>query len=105
MPHYEKLLIQIVNMAHICDNDMILIKDMFQIVDTWLQFSTEAVFSFTTTTIPRQFHVHKTLYLTKSPSIEAHDLPLDLSCWSAIFNFDLDFCAQFQYIIFIKKCY
>ena len=32
MPHYEKLLIQIVNMAHICENDMIQIKDMFQIV-------------------------------------------------------------------------
>ena len=41
MPHYEKLLIQIVNMAHICENDMIQIKDMFQIVATWLQFSTE----------------------------------------------------------------
>ena len=41
MPHYEKLLIQIVNMAHICENDMIQIKDMFQIVNTWLQFSTE----------------------------------------------------------------
>ena len=42
MPHYEKLLIQIVNMAHICENDMIQIKDMFQIVATWLPFSTEA---------------------------------------------------------------
>ena len=41
MPHYEKLLIQIVNMAHICENDMIQIKDMFQIVATWLQLSTE----------------------------------------------------------------
>ena len=41
MPHYEKLLIQIVNMAHICENDMIQLKDMFQIVATWLQFSTE----------------------------------------------------------------
>ena len=40
-PHYEKLLIQIVNMAHICENDMIQIKDMFQIVATWLQLSTE----------------------------------------------------------------
>ena len=28
-------------MAHICENDMIQIKDMFQIVATWLQFSTE----------------------------------------------------------------
>ena len=26
MPHYEKLLIQIVNMAHICENDMIQIR-------------------------------------------------------------------------------
>ena len=34
MPHYEKLVIQIVNMAHICENDMIQIKDMFQIVAT-----------------------------------------------------------------------
>ena len=41
MPHYEKLLIQIVNMAHICENDMIQLKDMFQIVATWLQLSTE----------------------------------------------------------------
>ena len=40
-PYYEKLLIQIVNMGHICENDMIQIKDMFQIVATWLQFSTE----------------------------------------------------------------
>ena len=40
-PHYEKLLIQIIHMAHICENDMIQIKDMFQIVATWLQFSTE----------------------------------------------------------------
>ena len=41
MAHYEKLLIQLVNMAHICENDMIQIKDMFQIVATWLQLSTE----------------------------------------------------------------
>ena len=41
MPHYEKLLIQIVNMAHICENDMIQLKDMFQLVVMWLQFSTE----------------------------------------------------------------
>ena len=41
MPYYEKLLIQIVHMAHICKNDMLQIKDMFQIVATWLQFSTE----------------------------------------------------------------
>ena len=34
--HYRKLLIQIVNMADICENDMIQIKDMFQIVATWL---------------------------------------------------------------------
>ena len=40
-PHYEKLLIQIVHMAHICENDMIQIKGMFQIVAIWLQFSTE----------------------------------------------------------------
>ena len=45
MPHYEKLLIQIVNMAHICENDMIQLKDMFQIVATWLQFSTEEYFA------------------------------------------------------------
>ena len=41
MAHYKTLLIQIVNMAHICENDMIQIKDMFQILATWLQFSTE----------------------------------------------------------------
>ena len=33
-PHYEKLLIQIVNMAHICENDTIQIKVVFQIVAT-----------------------------------------------------------------------
>ena len=41
MAHYEKLLIQIILIAHICQNDMIQLKDMFQIVATWLQFSTE----------------------------------------------------------------
>ena len=41
MAHYKNLLIQIIHMAHICENDMIQIKDMFQIVATWLQFSTE----------------------------------------------------------------
>ena len=41
MAHYKKLLIQIVHMSHICENDMIQIKDMFQIVARWLQFSTE----------------------------------------------------------------
>ena len=41
MAHYKNLLIQIVNMAHICENDMIQLKDMFQIVAMWLQFSTE----------------------------------------------------------------
>ena len=41
MAHYEKLLIQTIHMAHICENAMIQIKDMFQIVITWLQFSTE----------------------------------------------------------------
>ena len=34
MPQYEKLLIQIVHMAHIRKNDMIQIKDMFQIEAT-----------------------------------------------------------------------
>ena len=41
MAHYKKLLIQIIHMAHICENDMIQIKDLFQMVATWLQFSTE----------------------------------------------------------------
>ena len=41
MAYYKKLLIQIVHMAHICKNDTIQIKDMFQIVAAWLQFSTE----------------------------------------------------------------
>ena len=31
-------------MAHICENDMIQIKNMFKIVATWLQFSTEEYF-------------------------------------------------------------
>ena len=35
------LLIQIVHMAHICENNMIQIKHMFQIVATGLLFSTE----------------------------------------------------------------
>ena len=39
------LLIQMVNMAHICENYMIQIKDMFQIVATWLQLSTEEYLS------------------------------------------------------------
>ena len=41
MAHYEKLLIQIIHMAHVCEYDMIQTKDMFQIVATWLQFSTD----------------------------------------------------------------
>ena len=41
MADYKNLLIQIIHMAHICENDMIQIKDMFQIVAAWLQFSTE----------------------------------------------------------------
>ena len=40
-PNYKSLLIQIIRMANLCENDMIQIKDMFQIVATWLQFSTE----------------------------------------------------------------
>ena len=28
-------------MAHICENDITQVKDMFQIVATWIQFSTE----------------------------------------------------------------
>ena len=40
-PKYEKLLIQLVNMGHVCENDMIQIKDKFQIVAMRLQFSTE----------------------------------------------------------------
>ena len=35
-------------MAHICKNDMIQLKDMFQIVVTWLQFSTEEYWCVTT---------------------------------------------------------
>ena len=41
MAHYKNLLIQIIHMAHICKNDMIQIKDMFQIVAMFLQFSHE----------------------------------------------------------------
>ena len=41
MAHYKKLLIQIVNMAHICKNYLIQIKDMFKHEATWDQFSTE----------------------------------------------------------------
>ena len=39
MAQYKNLLIQI--MAHISENEMTQLKDMFQIVATWLQFSTE----------------------------------------------------------------
>ena len=39
MAQYENLLIQI--MAHISENEMTQLKDMFQIVATWLQYSTE----------------------------------------------------------------
>ena len=41
MAHYKNLLIQIILMAHFSENDMIQLKDMFQIVATWLQFSTK----------------------------------------------------------------
>ena len=41
MANYKNLLIQIIHMAHICENDMIQIKDMFKIEAAWLQFSTE----------------------------------------------------------------
>ena len=39
--HYENILIQIIHMAHICENGMIQIKHILQIVATRLQFSTE----------------------------------------------------------------
>ena len=41
MAYYKNLLIQIILMAHFSENDMIQLKDMFPIVATWLQFSTE----------------------------------------------------------------
>ena len=41
MAHYKNLLIQIILIAHICQNDMFQLKDMFQIVAMWLQYSTE----------------------------------------------------------------
>ena len=44
MAHYKELMIQILHIAHICENDVIQIKDMFQIVATWLHFSTEEYF-------------------------------------------------------------
>ena len=53
MANYEKLLIQIVHMAHICKNDMLQIKDMFQIVAMWLQFSTEEYVKRNTSTFSR----------------------------------------------------
>ena len=34
-------LLKIVNTVYICENDMAPMKDMFQIVATWLQFSSE----------------------------------------------------------------
>ena len=40
MAHYKNLLIQIILMAHVCEYDNIQLKDMFQIVAMWLQFST-----------------------------------------------------------------
>ena len=58
MAHYKNLLIQIIHMAHICENDMIQIKDMFQIVATWLQFSTEEY--------KGSLHVNKILRQNKS---------------------------------------
>ena len=71
MAHYKKLLIQIVHMAHICENDMIQIKDMFQIVATWLQFSTE---EYSNTTRKRGHETsinieYKYLKLEKKPSL------------------------------------
>ena len=41
MAHFKNLLIQMIHMTHICENDMIQLQDMFQIVATWLPFSTE----------------------------------------------------------------
>ena len=41
MANYNNLSIQIIHMAHICENDMFELKDMFQKVPTWLQFSTK----------------------------------------------------------------
>ena len=41
MVNYNNLSIHIIHMAHVCENDMIQIEDMFQIVAMWLQFSTE----------------------------------------------------------------
>ena len=39
MADYKNLLIQIIHMAHICENEMIQIKGMFQIVAIWLQYN------------------------------------------------------------------
>ena len=41
MAHYKNISIQIVHMARIGENDMIQIKDMYQMVPAWLQFGTE----------------------------------------------------------------
>ena len=41
MAHNRNISIQLKHIAQICKNDMIQIKNIFQIVATWLQFSTE----------------------------------------------------------------
>ena len=41
MAHYKNISIQIVHMARIGENDMIQIKDMYQMGPAWLQFGTE----------------------------------------------------------------
>ena len=45
-------------MAHICENDMIQIKDMFHRVATWLQLSTE------------EYCIKTTVYVVEIPHVK-----------------------------------
>ena len=71
MAHFKNLLIQIILIAHICQNDMIQLKDMFQIVATWLQFSTEEYWCVTTPRVNKKkssigFFLEKNPFTLKS---------------------------------------
>ena len=52
-------------MAHICENDMIQLKDMFPIVAMWLQFSTEEYIIYQ---VERPSFKHYNFGLLSSPS-------------------------------------
>ena len=57
MANYKNILIRIILTAHICENDVVQLKDMFQIVATWLQFSTEEYLFYQTVVMPNAIFI------------------------------------------------